>query len=71
MSSSWNYTRPADDCKKGLEPLGLYKASINESLLASTPDLFRMSSIETSDASECIRTRQSVLGRVRDWYHLY
>jgi hypothetical protein len=28
----WDHMPPADDCKRGLEPLKTYEASINESL---------------------------------------
>jgi hypothetical protein len=46
MSSSWNYTRPADDCKKGLEPLGLCKASMNDRL-GKNPRILDRSRIES------------------------
>src|SRR3979490_2022377 len=58
MSSSWNYTRLADDCKKGLEPLGLCKTSMNESLLSPFLICFICRRLRR-------QTRQSVSGRVR------
>ena len=55
MSSSWNYMRLANDYKKGLEPLELYKTSINESLLSPSLFVLYVIDIETLDALGCIR----------------
>jgi hypothetical protein len=57
MSSSWNYMRLANDYKKGLEPLGLYKTSMNESLLSPSLFISYIVDIETSNALGCIRMR--------------
>ena len=54
MSSSWNYTRLANDYKKGLEPLGLYKTSMNESLLSPSLFVLYVVDIEAFDISESL-----------------
>src|ERR1700730_15629578 len=63
MLFSQNYMRLANDYKKGLEPLGLYKTSINETLLS--PSLFvSYVDIATLDASEYIRMRQRLVSPI-------